>query len=933
MVNPKLIHSINTGRCYVLVGSGPSTEVGYASWGKLASDVYGHLLAEGAVTDKAGYENSLSRGEYPELLRQAEIDIGGRGKLCDLLRLTLAPQARQRGRVYEYLTRWPFACYLTTNFDNEIHDRLASGNVHYQTLGNDAQDLSLVARDGAAGFIVKLHSDLDNPARVVVTSQDYDRLYVAPEGYGFRKKLEQIFSFFPLLIVGHSLKDRDLDYVLRLARQYSSEEHPIFMVAADFTPMQVREYRERYNIDVVTYANPDGFHRQLASLLAAADKFVTPRAELTATLGRPPSEDEAATAASMFVYRNLRRARRMDDTTAAELLGPLILRVLSGTHGLGATMEELAGDESFTKVIRASREAEEALAGSLQGLQKSGLVEQRDLRYAVTSAGEAAAREVALVRSSQREQALGQFRLDLKAAYPDITSEASGTCASLLEKTVTDVYSRRGLAVANSIFAMQRPTREEMLGIFEAISNSAAVISDGTLRAAYADTAFKLLVEPSTAQRDYLAALSQGYFLYHWLGLDPRLSTARQTFIRNALWVCDSSVLLPLVADGCGNHAYAVDFLKRLRQAALYVVTTDRLLQEAWEHFEWALRFVRSNPTDSPEFLAAALSRGQYKQNLFIDGYIRSSPRGGVGSFEQYMRKACPQGENKPAFVARFAELGFHPLKLESLEGFKLGDVEDAVRHTEKVREARVTAGTMRSLLQVEAEGEVLQIVLGIRGQRYRIPGLTPEPNSAYFVSQSAILDRVAETNHVITFAPGSLYKYLVSMQGEVPDPALLHQCMQGEYFDAGASFVDAKLYKLFFAPLVDSAKHSLAEQLRMHIEDFSDEERRRLGDAFQSTPDLEKPFFVLQVGWHAASRAQARAELADRRAESAVHRAEKAEAVAKKAAKAGDLSELKKERRLIQQEANRLRNLQDPAIAKKLVRQRKAKSRKKKRG
>ena len=138
----------------------------------------------------------------------------------------------------------------------------------------------------------------------------------------------------------------------------------------------------------------------------------------------------------------------------------------------------------------------------------------------------------------------------------------------------------------------------------------------------------QFIVEPNPPQRDYLASVSQGFFLYHALGLDPKCGEVRQEIFRNTFWLCDSSVLLPLVAIGCHNHDYTISLFDMLAERGALIYTTSRLLQEVWEHFEWAVRFIDKNSSDSLEYLRAALVEGSYKQNLFLDGYIRLSAEG-----------------------------------------------------------------------------------------------------------------------------------------------------------------------------------------------------------------------------------------------------------------------------------------------------------------
>ncbi len=193
----------------------------------------------GRVRDHASYRKFLADRKFPELFRQAEIDAGGRGELVAIIKPLLVPAPGRQGFIYDLLVKWPFACYLTTNYDDELVARLTAAGEHYEVLQNRPQDL-FVIRNNASRLIMKLHSDLDHPDDVVLTSQDYEKFSVGQGGGYFRDRLRGIFEMFDLCIIGHSLSDFDLSLVLQTAKQTASPDHPIFMIASAVTPAEER---------------------------------------------------------------------------------------------------------------------------------------------------------------------------------------------------------------------------------------------------------------------------------------------------------------------------------------------------------------------------------------------------------------------------------------------------------------------------------------------------------------------------------------------------------------------------------------------------------------------------------------------------------------------------------------------------------------------
>lgn len=232
--------------------------------------------------------------------------------------------------------------------------------------------------------------------------------------------------------------------------------------------------------------------------------------------------------------------------------------------------------------------------------------------------------------------------------------------------------------------------------------------------------------------------------------------------------------------------------------------------------------------------------------------------------------------------------------------------------------------GTYRTELQVESEAEVWVLVKHLRSGKFTLPCDQSAAERFYFVSQSKILDNVFQAESITTWTPEAVYRYLSALPEENTDPELLQQCMLHEYFYAGVSFIDKDRYLRFFGPSIDAAKASYKQEKRKYIAEVERTHIKDLDDAFARTPDLEKPFFVAQMGWRVAEAAKKSEEHMKKKAIEAEAKVKKLEAEKEKAWKTRDIKSN-------DQEAARLRNLQDPKHVRKRLNQAKKKRKKKK--
>jgi hypothetical protein len=89
-VDSVLIDYLKSGKAWVLIGSGPSNEMGYPSWGTLASVADSEARRLGRGADSTALDSAVKQKDYPGIFQAAE-DILGQPSLRQILQDQLKP--------------------------------------------------------------------------------------------------------------------------------------------------------------------------------------------------------------------------------------------------------------------------------------------------------------------------------------------------------------------------------------------------------------------------------------------------------------------------------------------------------------------------------------------------------------------------------------------------------------------------------------------------------------------------------------------------------------------------------------------------------------------------------------------------------------------------------------------------------------------------
>lgn len=161
-----IVDYLNSGKAWVLIGSGPSIEMGYPTWHQLAELALQLVKSEASATSYKIANAALQRGDFPLVFQESFESISAQRTLAHL-RASL--QSSRSARIYRLLAKWPIPVYLTTNFDNEIPNQLAEIGESYITYSNSRDHINLLSQD-FSGAIFKLHGDLSSETGLILTS-------------------------------------------------------------------------------------------------------------------------------------------------------------------------------------------------------------------------------------------------------------------------------------------------------------------------------------------------------------------------------------------------------------------------------------------------------------------------------------------------------------------------------------------------------------------------------------------------------------------------------------------------------------------------------------------------------------------------------------------------------------------------------------------
>lgn len=883
-----LVDYVRSGRAWLLVGSGPSTEMGYPSWRTLAEVAIGTVRRERGPRGLGDIEAALSRRDYPAVFKDAGRMLGA-ARLLQVLDETMKP-TKATGDVYRLLARWPVPVYLTTNYDDEIAKHLASVGAAYLPYTNSEDHLAHLLPD-LTGAIFKLHGDLRTSAGLVLTSEEYDHTLTSPAWEYWRTKLVSVFQMNRVIVVGHSLTDPNIRAVLEAAKKGSGVLQPVCWIAPDVSRDEAREYLEKYRIRVVAYDNRDGTHRNLTRIIENVSEFVPPRTSIRiqaqiAAISQSPLGSANAAAPGFFVFNRLSEVKDLDEKRVDVVLAALQSAVPSLASRPSFTLTEALELAGWPAGSPLGAEFQQRVIGRAES---TGLLVKRGERFAVGAEADAQSREGRRRFEHQRELFRQSLALRLRGKYSSLsTADVERLCADI-DASLTGYFREGGLSLVSTLFAARREGAVPA-SIIRFISEASAQYESALMRQAFCTVSVDVFASPQEADKQYLGRVSQGFVAFHFLGAFGEAALERVRHAKDSVWIVDSNVqILALALAGPSNVAFA-GAITRLRDAGIRMFSTASLFDETWEHLRFAMRVVEESRGSATAIVAGASGQPPYrKANEFLAGFVRWRAAGNSGDWPAYLERAFgtrSPGEEDVREVLR--RIGVETIELQGWPGFTSIDfaerqelINAIAREQIRYSARALDPDPLQNLPERKAlpEAEAVLVVKYEREGRYHVLSAEPGRSPAWFVTHTGSLNTLLGEPSV-TWQPEAFVRFAETISPPVDDGAAdrAFETLLWGIARSGLVLIDSDQVSAAFGGVIDQTTLSMKEQREYYEQTLQKKYGLSLDEVLEAVPAADRQLATVQLANELlAAKEEARVRAA-REAAEATRRAEEAE-------------------------------------------------------
>lgn len=883
MLSRDLIEVVNGQQAWAFVGSGFSADAGYPSWQVLLDGVLAGLDqgAREEITSARLFERSYSEQKYPESFDVIQSICGK--ELLDRAICRIIMSTKPVHGLTRLIANWPFAGYITTNYDGLIETELhALRQRGWIAIGNSESEIPKVASD-ATGIVWHIHGSCEmerDRSRLVVSETDYDELYGSDTL--LVRQIKALLTQRRLVFFGVGFRDNEFIRLLKAVGAVSTSARPGYAFVGGLTgkehSVERRKYLEKYNLDTIPYSLDRPGHHRLRDMVQTHGAFVLKRELLFGKARREiPRYDPDATGLLVYNTLVLNEGFSISNPEQETLVRSRILSLVH--YGAAVGLDEIAVD--LGERIRllnaegcAPEDPQRRIAVALDRLAGEGFIEFTTDGSAIELT--ATGRDLVAGRAAQSARLRDQFGQSVLDRVLETAGELGGRASAVAEVATAfleDTLGRRALGVAQVLFSSSRDIgRFHIVALLQQLPEYLEQLGGQDEAIALVAIVQEMLAAPTEEEKRYLALVLQARFGAQLLGYDPRALAARIEELSRTLFLIDSTTLIPLFASGSTGFDAANLLVDSLLGVNASVCSTALLVEEVAEHARWPLEggVIEKSGATSPETVAASQGREGYRRNVFLDGFVNTLADGDIGAnYLDYMYRECQCSIKSSlisvaeSFIEKAEASGVKIVRFGEYEAFSPELWVERDNLQVAIAQRRKSSDTYTHSRQVKAEAEALIIVEEAKAGNSPFP--VKEIRNAYFVSHTRILDQIRPAGYPVTIRPEAVMQLMSTVRGCAPEElqGLVDQLLW-ELSERDMALVDRHVMRRAFSDLISAAATELDEQFLINRARTAERYGAERHQAFSEKTIVDLPVFVRS--YFAQEADQLRADLARER-------------------------------------------------------------------
>jgi hypothetical protein len=890
VLDSHLIDYLQSGTAWLLVGSGPSTEMGYPDWEQLAENTLGILKSECVGVDFSAADKALREKDFPEVFQEVWDIVGGQ-RIRQIISGHLYPA--RSGRIYELIAKWPINVYLTTNYDDAIHDHLTRIGESYRVLSNSENHIGML-HPNLTNAVIKLHGDMTSDEGLILTSNQYKEILEEEKWAYWRIKMMSVFQMCPLIILGHSLSDINIQGILSLAKKGASVDRPICWIAPNVSQQECIKFLEEYRIRVIPYDDDESHNSLVRMVETITDYFVPPRISIPMiqqirNVYQQGIEPDAA-AAGFFVFNKFCEQKDLE-LIQAEIMVAALQSAVTKMKAMGEfTLEDSLQLVGWPTGQPISIELKNAI--KTHAAEKGLLKQVENERFVIGDNAERLSSENRERFNHLKGRFIDSVKIRIKRKFPALESDAEGM-ATDMENAMIGYFKEIGLTLASMLSADTHSQRQLIPRSILAFLNLVAAKYDVWLkRQAFTTVSLDVFKQAGSSEREYLGRISRGFYAFHALGVLGDVARERLKQAKEAVWLIDSNVQITALAlANIGNYLVRDCFLKS-KERGIRFYTTDKLLQETVQHLRYADGVVREHGASSYYVMAAARGNSPYKkQNEFLSAFIRWQHAGNRSDWGSYLYRLFNSMKvDMDSVKNSLRDIGIETVCLQDWPGFVEDDYHAIEERIELIKE---TAASIRKQFEqadedilseahrkAVPEGEASIIIKKERRGDYYVHSIPGTKSDAWFISKTSILNLLDKGEASITWQPRSFFSFAstICTETESKEADKAFEAILLSVSESGVDLLDDETLGQVFGGIIDQASLSIGEE--------RDKYARAIETKYGESPDSimakiaapDRPMAALQLANEAAQLESERRKKAEELSADAVKRAASAE-------------------------------------------------------